>query len=93
MIFKGSRYVKTPIIAPLDEKGRNARSLSTRQPPETPAVYEHTVLENERFDQIAAKYYGDAKKYWLIWDANPDVLHPMELLQPGRKIRIPPNQV
>ncbi len=51
-------------------------------------LQEHTVSEDERLDQITAKYLGDPEQFWRICDAN-DVMRPDELTETiGRKIRI-----
>ena len=93
MVFKGSRYSKTETITPENSEGKSPRVLAVRDIPEETGVFEHTVTQGERLDQIAQRYYNDSKKYWLILDANPDVLHPLELLVAGRKIKIPRNRV
>ena len=49
---------------------------------------EHTVVEGDRLDNLAARYVGDPEQFWRICDAN-DVLHPEELTEEaGRNIRI-----
>jgi hypothetical protein len=53
---------------------------------------EHVVLEGERLDQLAARFYNDPTRSWLILDANPEELDPLELMRPGRRIRIPRDQ-
>lgn len=69
------------------------RTLALRRIPETPGAIEHIVIEGERLDHLAARFYSDAKKYWLILDANSDELNPFEVLKPGRRIRIPQNRI
>ena len=93
MIFEGSRYLRTELISPLNSAGTAPRVLNQRAIPETPGVITYIVVEGERLDHLAARFYGDASKYWLILDANPDQLNPFELLRPGRQIRIPQNRV
>ena len=88
MIFRGSRYAKTELM-----DGIMPHTLARRRLPEAPGVIEHVVMEGERLDHLAARFYGDARKSWLILDANPDVLDPFELLRPGRRIRIPQNRI
>ncbi len=53
---------------------------------------EHRVVDGERLDQIAQRYYGDPLKYWLICDAADDIF-PEDLLVPGRVLRIPRNRL
>jgi nucleoid-associated protein YgaU len=51
-------------------------------------VLEHTVVQGDRLDNIAAKYIGDPEQFWRICDAN-GVMDPNELTEaPGSKIRI-----
>lgn len=88
MIFQGSRYATTELM-----EGYLPRTLASRRIPETPGVIEHIVMQGERLDHLATRFYGDAEKYWLILDANPDALDPFELLQPGRRIHIPQNRM
>lgn len=58
------------------------------QPERFALLQEHTVLQGERLDHIAAKYLGDAEQFWRICDAN-GALSPEELTQPvGKKLRI-----
>jgi hypothetical protein len=51
-------------------------------------VQEHTVIEGERPDIIAAKYFGDPEQFWRLSDANR-AMDPFELTDvPGRRLRI-----
>jgi hypothetical protein len=51
-------------------------------------LFEHTVTQGERLDNIAAQYLGDPEQFWRICDANA-VLRPDELTDTtGRRIRI-----
>ena len=93
MVFKGSRYSKTDVITPLNSAGQSPRVLAARSIPEARGVIEHVVVEGERLDHIAQRYYGDPKKSWLILDANPDELNPLNLLQPGRRLKVPQNRI
>jgi nucleoid-associated protein YgaU len=93
MIFQGSRYARTEVVAVLDARGETARALGLRRIPPTPGVVEHTVVEGERLDHLAQRFYGDPLKSWLILDANPEELNPFLLLRPGRRIKVPQNRV
>ena len=58
------------------------------QPEKFALLTEHTVIEGERLDNIAAQYLGDPEQFWRICDANA-VLRPDELTEvPGAAIRI-----
>jgi nucleoid-associated protein YgaU len=93
MIFKGSRYTSIAVIQPLAADGKSRRVLAERPIAPAPAALQHVVSDGERLDQLANNFYAEPTKYWLILDANLDVLNPFELLQAGRTIAIPPNRI
>ena len=58
-------------------------------PQEKPSQF-HDVVKGDTLSAIAKKYYGDASKYPVIFDANkPMLTHPYKIY-PGQKLRIPP---
>jgi nucleoid-associated protein YgaU len=89
MIFPGSRYTATEVVELTGPDGVTRRSLAARRIPPAPGVLEYVVLDGERLDTLAARFYGDPRKYWLILDANPGEPDPLRLLRPGRRIQIP----
>jgi nucleoid-associated protein YgaU len=93
VLFLGSRYSGIPLVSPENISGQHPRVLAARAIPETPAVAEHTVVEGERLDHLAQRFYSDAQKYWIILDANPGVLNPFHLLQVGGRIGVPRNRI
>lgn len=48
----------------------------------------HVVKVTDTLAILAAKYYGDTGRWWVIADANPQVFYPNDLV-PGQQIRIP----
>jgi len=51
-------------------------------------VQEHSVVQGERLDTIAAHYFGDPELFWRLCDAN-DALRPQALTGAvGRTLRI-----
>ena len=48
----------------------------------------HTWTEADRLDILAARYFGDPKKWWRIMDLNPAIQGPGDLV-PGMRIRVP----
>lgn len=58
-------------------------------PPERFATLaEHSVVEGDRLDNLAARYLGDADQYWRLCDANR-AMRPDELIETaGAKLRI-----
>jgi nucleoid-associated protein YgaU len=91
MIFKGSRYEKTGISYVTGPKGQPVPVLRIRFIPSTPAGYLHTFRDGERLDTLAYNFYKNGEKFWLIADAN-DEMDPEDLMEPGRRLRIPPDR-
>jgi len=55
-------------------------------PPERFAtLLEHTIVQGDRLDNLAARYLGDPEQFWRISDAN-GVMRPEELTETVRKI-------
>lgn len=54
-----------------------------------PEAQYHTVEKGEWLSKIAKKYYGDANKYNLIFEANKPMLKDPDLIYPGQVLRIP----
>lgn len=58
------------------------------QPDKYELLQEHRVIQQDRLDNIAHKYYGDPEQFWRICDANA-VMHPLDLTEElGEYIRI-----
>ena len=57
--------------------------------PEPEAQF-HTVESGESLSLIAKKYYGDAMKYPVIFEANKPMLSDPDKIYPGQVLRIPP---
>lgn len=56
--------------------------------PEPEAQF-HTVIKGEYLSKIARKYYGDAMKYPVIFEANKPMLSDPDKIYPGQVLRIP----
>ena len=85
MIGKNSRYAASIIY--IDGPGE---FLGTRQLIDTtprPDDRFHTVLEGDRLDLLAHRYFGRADLWWVICDYN-DIFFPLDL-EPGTVLRIP----
>ena len=55
-----------------------------------PEAQFHTVVRGDTLSAIAKKFYGNANKYPLIFEANKPMLsHPYKIY-PGQMLRIPP---
>lgn len=56
---------------------------------EEPQAQFHTVVSGEYLSKIAKKYYGDAMKYPVIFEANKPMLTHPDKIYPGQVLRIP----
>ncbi len=54
-----------------------------------PEAQYHTVVSGDWLSKIAAKYYGDAQKYDVIFEANKPMLKDPDEIYPGQVLRIP----
>lgn len=58
-------------------------------PKESSPLIEHAVTQDERLDNITARYLGDPEQFWRLCDAN-NAMNPDELTTTiGRRLRIP----
>lgn len=57
---------------------------------EEPAAQYHTVESGDTLGAIAKKFYGNAGKYPVIFEANKPMLSDPNKIYPGQKLRIPP---
>src|SRR5262249_44384873 len=58
------------------------------QPEELNLLLEHTVVQGDRLDNLAARSLGDPELFWRLCDANL-AIHPDELTETvGRKLRV-----
>ena len=57
--------------------------------PEPEAQY-HDVVRGDTLSAIAKKFYGNANKYPVIFEANQPMLTHPDKIYPGQKLRIPP---
>jgi nucleoid-associated protein YgaU len=52
----------------------------------------YTIQSGDTLSKIAQQFYGSATKYPKIFEANREVIKDPDLIFPGQKIRIPPEQ-
>lgn len=48
----------------------------------------YLVVDGDRIDNIAFRFYGDPLRWWVIADANPQIMD-WSVLYPGELIRVP----
>jgi nucleoid-associated protein YgaU len=88
----GSRYLKVPDYLTADRDGRPVRVKQVRPRKQVAGSFQYQVRVGDRLDLLAFRFYRNSRKWWLICDANPDLLDPWRLLRPGTLLTIPPDQ-
>jgi nucleoid-associated protein YgaU len=58
-------------------------------PQKTQEAQFHDVAKGDTLSAISKKYYGDANKYNVIFEANRPMLSDPDKIYPGQKLRIP----
>lgn len=74
--------------------GRSFKYYGTTKYPVVPlSVNDLYVItqEDDRFDQLAQQYYGDASLWWIISCSNPGLKQNSYHIPTGIQIRIPQN--
>ena len=88
-IYPGSRYQHVPTREHTLPDGRIVRYKSMRAVDTPIARRYHTVLEGDRTDILAARYFDEPERFWRIADANL-AWWPEDLVQrPGQRLSIP----
>lgn len=93
MFFDGSRYLRVKDFTVPGPDGRPVKVKRARVADLPEASFVYQAKEGDRLDLLAFRFYRTPRKWWLIADANPEVLYPDELLRPGRRLVIPPDRV
>ena len=65
----------------------NDENLTSPKPVEETEFY--TVVRGDSLSKIAKRYYGNAMKYPVIFEANREVIKDPDLIYPGQVLRIP----
>lgn len=92
MIGRGSRYEKTRGFVYAENETSAFTGLRAREISGATPVIEHTLRAWDRLDLLALHYYNDARLWWRIVDANPEILCGADLSDPqmvGAVILIP----
>lgn len=86
-----SRYLGADTAAFIAADGSAIAYVTRRflpQPDDLVQLQQHTVVQGERLDVIAAQYLGDPQLFWRICDAN-GAMRPEDLTAtPGQVLRI-----
>jgi hypothetical protein len=91
LVAANSRYQGIDSATMTGAGGRAITYLRRRflpQPGKLAQVQQHTVVQRDRLDVIAARYFGDAELFWRICDAN-GAMRPDDLTTtPGESLRV-----
>ena len=67
-----------------------AGSLAAEAPGKMPATERiHEVVSGDTLSGLAKRYYGDARQYMRIFEANRDQLDDPDMIRVGQKLRVP----
>jgi len=73
-----------------DEAPASIENAPEPAPEDAPTASFHTVVSGDTLSGIARKYYGNAGKYMVIFEANRPMLEDPNKIYPGQVLRIPP---
>ena len=62
---------------------------SSTAPKAKPAVVTYTVQKGDSLSKIAKEFYGDAREWKKIYEANKERIKNPDLIQPGWVLTIP----
>jgi len=86
-----SRYYGLATTSLTSADGRTVNYLRRRFVPQSSRfalLKQHAVVQNDRLDNLAARYIGDPEQYWRLCDAN-NAIRPDELIETiGQTLRI-----
>jgi len=89
VFFDGSRYLRVKQLRVPGPDGTLRSIIRVRPLARLRDALTHKVKEGDRVDLLAFNAYRASRRWWLLADANPEALHPDELLVPGRVLRVP----
>jgi hypothetical protein len=88
MISADSRYADSTLTLVASGRGTNLTLVPSQQREWAFKFTYHQLNGSDRIDLLAVQYFGDARLWWTIADANPEILD-WTVLTPGQIIRIP----
>jgi nucleoid-associated protein YgaU len=69
------------------QSGGSSTARPAPAPPKPEQTY--TVVSGDNLSKIAKKFYGDAKHWRRIFEANQDIIKNPDLIYPGQVLKIP----
>lgn len=89
MIGQDSRYTTASIVTANGPDGQPRQEMRAAFPRPKLITYTfYRVVSGERVDTIAWDFFGRADLWWLIAEANPEIIDWFDLA-PGEVLRIP----
>ena len=89
MFAPNSRYAAIPNATYTDRSGRVIVYKRLRPIPDAPVQQLHRVVQGDRLDLLAFRYYDDPEQFWRICDANRALLPDDLTAEVGRRLTIP----
>lgn len=89
MISATSRYAASTIVPATNLAGNDILAITFNEPVDTHIQYQfHQVTGHDTIDGLAYKIYGDATRWWVIANLNPEILD-FSALPTGAMLRVP----
>lgn len=89
MITADSRYVTATVTTGVGPDGETRQEMRPAFPRARTLAYTYyRVVDGDRIDTIADDFFARADLWWMIADANPEILDWLTL-RPGEVIRVP----
>lgn len=76
MIFRNSRYTKTPLY---NRDGNLIFKIRTRNKVSEKQSMTHVYSEGDRLDLLAFRYYADDQLWWVLLEANKQFRSEMDI--------------
>lgn len=89
MIYTDSRYADGLVFSSYKPATQDYHVTVFRTFPTDSSTYAlYQWRDDDRIDDLAAKFMGDASLWWRIMDFNPELLNPMDI-PAGTVLRMP----
>jgi nucleoid-associated protein YgaU len=76
-------------MVPSDPDFSDVQSGASSTAPSGKGAQSYTVAKGDTLSRIAQQFYGDAKQWKKIYEANSDSIKNPDLIYPGQVLKIP----
>lgn len=88
-ITSDSRYTTATVVTVEGPDGDTRQAMQVAFPKPRRITYtNYRVTSADRIDTIADDFYGNGRLWWMVADANPEIIDWMDL-DPGEVLRVP----